>query len=353
MSETYRVSLIGCGRMGATIDDEIPHEKYRDIWVPFSHAAAYDACDRTELVSVCDAHADRAETIRERYSAECAYTDYQTMIREVTPDIVSIATKPASHADMTVFAAENGVRGIYCEKSLCCSMEEADRMLHACKANGVVFNYGAQRRYMPVYREMRRLAESGELGELKVTIGCHGGESAALWGQTHTVDVLMFLAGDPDVTTVQGTAIVDPDEFDDDRIDGDPPIPAAAIQFSNGVWGYVVSRPGSDYEVSGTNGTLVTTNEAVCTWLQHDSSTRENLLREKPFPETPAVSGTINAVQEIVEELDGGQRTTGNIDVACRSQEIVFAILESERHRGARVTMPLEHRSLYVARSDF
>lgn len=353
MPETYRVCLIGCGRMGATIDDEITGRRTDHHWLPYSHAAAYDACERTELAAVCDVDAAKAETIRQRYGAKQAFTDYREMIHAVKPDIVSVATRSESrHAEITVFAAENGVRGIYCEKALCSSMTEADRMRAACNRVGVAFNYGAQRRYMPVYRKMREMALSGEIGDVMVTIGCHGGESSAQWGHTHTVDVLMFLAGDPEVDTVQGTANIDPSDFADDRLDGDPGIPAAAIRFQNGVWGYVVARPGSEFEVSGTLGTLHTVNDVTGVHLKRVAEGKGSHMTEVPFPETGAGSGTLNAVREIVAELDGGPRTSGNIDVACRSQEIVFAILESERREGARVRMPLEHRTLTVGRIE-
>ena len=344
---SYRVCLVGCGRMGATIDDEIADSK-RDVWIPFSHAAGYVACEQTELVAVCDVDQTKAESIRKRYGVERAYTDYREMIREMKPDIVSIATRPDAHADATVFAAENGVRGIYCEKALCNSMLEADRMQAACNASSAAFNYGAQRRYMPLYRAMRELATSGQLGDLEVTTGCHGGASAAQWGHTHTVDVLMFLAGDPEVDFVQGMANFDPGDVKDGRIQGDPGIPAALVRFSNGVWGHVLGRSGSDFEAIGKLGVARTRNDATGHWLRVEGSGKNLSLEEAPFPEHNSDSGTLNAIREVVAELDGGPRTSGNIDVACRSQEMIFGILESARRSGARVSLPLEDRTLTV-----
>ena len=60
MPRTYRACLIGCGRMGATIDDEVAGRPDRYLWQPFSHAAAAVACDRTDLVAVSDI--DRRES---------------------------------------------------------------------------------------------------------------------------------------------------------------------------------------------------------------------------------------------------------------------------------------------------
>ena len=56
--------------MGATIDDEVEGQPDSILWQPFSHAAVAAACVRTDLVAVSDAVAEKAETIRERYSAD-------------------------------------------------------------------------------------------------------------------------------------------------------------------------------------------------------------------------------------------------------------------------------------------
>ena len=85
MPKQYRACLIGCGRMGATIDDEMAGRPERFLWIPYSHAAAAVACDRTDLVAVSDVIAEKAETARQRYGAQHAYTDYREMIEKVQP----------------------------------------------------------------------------------------------------------------------------------------------------------------------------------------------------------------------------------------------------------------------------
>ena len=54
MSIQYRACLIGCGRMGATIDDEV------NDTLPFSHAAGYTAVDNVDLVAVSDSNKAKA-----------------------------------------------------------------------------------------------------------------------------------------------------------------------------------------------------------------------------------------------------------------------------------------------------
>ena len=84
MPTTYRVGLIGCGRMGATIDDEVKSGPNAQLFLPYSHAAAIVACERMELVAVCDPIEEKAERIRDRYGAQRAYADYREMIERET-----------------------------------------------------------------------------------------------------------------------------------------------------------------------------------------------------------------------------------------------------------------------------
>ena len=192
MPTTYRVGLIGCGRMGATIDDEVKSGPNAQLFLPYSHAAAIVACERMELVAVCDPIEEKAERIRDRYGAQRAYADYREMIERENLDVVSIATRPGPHAEQVIFAAEAGVKGIYCEKSLCNAVHEMDAMLQACMPRGVKFNYGTQRRYAALYRDARAMIERGDIGEVQAVVA-NCGISVAQWGHTHAADMSSFL----------------------------------------------------------------------------------------------------------------------------------------------------------------
>lgn len=345
MPRTYKTCLIGCGRMGATIDDEVANRPDSFIWQPFSHAAAAVACDRTDLVAVSDMVPEKAESIRQRYGAERAYTDYQQMIEVEKPDIVCIATRPGPHADMTVFAAENNVKGIYCEKPLCCSMEEADVMVAVVEKHGVKFNYGTQRRYMPFYRKIRELVDAGEIGDVQCTIAQYGA-SSALWGLTHAADMLMFLAGDPGVDFVQGTINCKDSDWEGNRLNIDPAITGGYVRFANGVHGYNTAGTGPEFEVCGTGGKIrVLNNSRECQFRKKDGT----FLEEVPFPEVSRATGTVMGILDIAEALDEDRETKGPVHLARRSQEMLMGIIESHRLGGLRVSLPMENRALYVS----
>jgi predicted dehydrogenase len=345
MARTYRAGLVGCGRMGATIDDEVKDRPNARLFLPYSHAAAVVACERTDLVAVCDPDGERAEAIRQRYDVPAAYADPEEMIRRENLDLVCIATRPSPHAPVTIFAAQNGVPAIYCEKPLCNSMAEADAMAAALRDNGVHFNYGTQRRYVRMYRNVREMIEAGAIGQLQ-SIVAHCGASAAQWGLTHAADMLCLLAGDGPVEWVQGTARIDDDAWEGDRLTVDPPIEVGTVRFADGVTGSLVPAGGYEFEASGTEGKLRTlSNGTGYTWRKVGE---HGDLVDAEAPEMPIESGTLRAIEDLVRALDGDGPTQGGIEHACRSQEVVFGLVASHRAGGARVALPLADRHLEI-----
>ncbi|HCK15141.1 TPA: hypothetical protein DHW51_13545 [Candidatus Poribacteria bacterium] len=351
MPTQYKACLVGCGRMGATIDDEVRHRPDSSIWLPFSHAAACVACDQTELVAVSDVLPEKAEAIRQRYDASSCYTDYREMIEVEEPDIVCVATRPASRAEITIFAAQHGVKGIYCEKPLCCSVEEADAMVEAIEANNVKFNYGTQRRYMPFYRQIRELIEAGEIGDVRCVIAQYGATSA-LWGLTHAADMLLYLAGDPEIDFVQGSIICKEEDWDDNRLNIDPAITNGYARFANGVHGYNTAGTGPEFEVCGTKGKLRTLNNGMACQFRKQGE-HPSILEEYPFPDVSRQTGTIMGIKNIADALDTDHETQGSIHLARRGMEMLIGIIESHRLGGLRIQLPMENRSLYVGKPDW
>ena len=79
--KTYRAAVIGCSRMGGFIDNEIaPGDLASPL--PYSHAACYEASERTELVACADLREDVMAGFGERYGIpkERQYTDYRELI---------------------------------------------------------------------------------------------------------------------------------------------------------------------------------------------------------------------------------------------------------------------------------
>ena len=114
--KTYRVGIIGLGRMGSTIDDEGHTE------LPYSVAASAQASPKLDLVAGADLDADKCAAFKTRWGVEAVYEDYREMVEKEGLDLVAVCTaaclpKPHnqspntddrsdSHADLTLALAE-------------------------------------------------------------------------------------------------------------------------------------------------------------------------------------------------------------------------------------------------------
>ena len=113
------------------------------------HADAYAHSDATELVALCDLDEQALHDVADAHDVDARYTDFETMLREQQPDLISIATPQASHAAMTILAAtEYTPKGILCEKGMANNLGEARAMLAACDRNDVKLIIGHENRYL-------------------------------------------------------------------------------------------------------------------------------------------------------------------------------------------------------------
>jgi predicted dehydrogenase len=330
--------------MGTTIDDEIRGRP--NATLPYAHAAGYVEADGVDLVAAADIDEEQLEAARDRYDIPRGYADYREMIETEEPDIVSVATRPGTHAEMVRFAAEAGVPAIYCEKPLCQSMAEADDLVEVCQEHDVAFNLGVNRRYIPLYRTAREMVEDGEVGSRQAIIA-QVGAGAALWGHSHAADMLLFLAGDADVEYVQAEADFDEsdvDEDDENRLLRDPAISMGFVRFEDGTRGYLTQAGGYEFEVDGEAGKIRTINNGQTATLRQEAG-EWDLLEEASFPEVEAKSGTVGCIEELVAALDGKGTTSAPIEVAAAGQEICMGWLASHRRDGARVEVPLDEEA--------
>ena len=119
---TYRAAVIGCGRMGGFIDNEVVGEPGN--FPPYSHGGGFYTSERTDLVACSDFRTDLMDAFGQQYEvpAEGQYTDFREMVASEDLDIVSVAVHVEHHAEVVIALAEAGVKAIYCEKGLAPSL---------------------------------------------------------------------------------------------------------------------------------------------------------------------------------------------------------------------------------------
>ncbi len=168
------------------------------------HADAYSHSDATELVALCDLDEQALHNVADAHDVDARYTDFETMLREQQPDLISIATPQAAHAAMTILAAtEYTPRGILCEKGMANNLGEAHAMLAACDRNDVKLIIGHEGRHLPQIRQARDLVADGAIGDVRLSHVWYA-QGGMMNQMCHASDRALFIIGDPRPTWVMG-----------------------------------------------------------------------------------------------------------------------------------------------------
>jgi predicted dehydrogenase len=350
--QQYRAALVGCSRMGAFIDNET--RSSRSIVPPYSHAAGYEACARTDLVAGADLRPEVLAAFGERYGVppERRYTDYREMIERERPDIVSVATQPEQRAEIALFAVEHGARALYLEKPLCASVAEARQLVAAVERHGVALNMGTNRRWHPGFDALHALLAGGELGALKTMVIYANG--TLFNTSSHWFDLVMRLNDDVPVAWAQGYLPRGDTQLHDDEVVAEPDA-AGVFAFANGVMVHALLSPrNNDIEVLCERGYVVARNGGAAFELYRlETEEGERRHVSAPFPAFERASSTLRLIEDLVHALDTGAPTRGGVRVAAANTELIFAFIESHRQGGRRITLPLDDSPLRFIRRDF
>ena len=348
--KTYRVAVIGCSRMGAFIDNEVPD--YKAIKLPYSHAAGFYAEERTDLAACSDLRTEVMEKFGKQYDVpkERQYTDYREMIDKEQLDIVSIATQPEHRAEIAIYAAEHGVKAIYAEKAMAASMDDADAIVEAVERNSVFFNLGTNRRWHTGFDKMKEIIDSGELGRLRTLITYSNG--TLFNTASHNFDLMLRLNSDHKASWVSAH-LPNADKIIDGEIFREDPVGQGMIQFENGVMVHALLSPrSSDWEAICEKGSLTCWNNGWQWKLRRQTTIPgwRTCSEEGTFPEFERTSSTANLIKDLVHALDTGEPTRGGVRCAHANTELIFAFMESHLRNGARVDLPLKGSKLRLKR---
>ena len=151
-SKKMRVGIIGTG------------------WIAEAHIEAYKRQPDVEIVAAADLIPGKAAAFMKKFGVEGVKTDYAShkeMIddKSLNLDAVSICTYNRQHAVPAIYALENGIN-VLLEKPMCVTIEEAAEIVRAEKKSGKVLSIGFQPRFDPNMQMIKKIVQSGELGQI-------------------------------------------------------------------------------------------------------------------------------------------------------------------------------------------
>ena len=145
-----RLAFIGCGGISSA------HAK-----------GVLENADVVEAAALADVSRDALKARDEQLGGGLPlYADWKEMLKKERPDAVVICLPHTLHAPAIVDACAAGAH-VLCEKPMCMSLKEADRIARAVKSSGVTYMSAHNQLFMPIVAEMKAMIEAGKVGRVQ------------------------------------------------------------------------------------------------------------------------------------------------------------------------------------------
>jgi predicted dehydrogenase len=134
--DRVRTGVVGCGLIAQVM--HLPHLRELD--------------DRFEIAALCDLSRSTLDAVGELYGVQRRYTRWQDLLAADLDAVLIFSS--GSHAPPALAAMAAG-RHVFVEKPMCWTLREADAMIAAADAAGVVLMVGNMKRFDPAYERAR------------------------------------------------------------------------------------------------------------------------------------------------------------------------------------------------------
>ncbi len=173
-----------------------------------AYAQAFNESTCCDLIAVADVRDDAAQALAEIVGGK-SYSDYK-QLAEIELDAIIVATPPATHPAIACFFMERGTP-VLCEKPLCVSVAEAEKMIGVAEKQNVLFTMASKFRYCDDVIKAKGILASGVLGDVlqfenaftaKVDMSKRWNSQEEISGGgvlidngTHSVDIIRYFLG--------------------------------------------------------------------------------------------------------------------------------------------------------------
>jgi len=136
------------------------------------HTEGIRRLGNVEIVAIAASTEEKARKFADEVHVEGATGDYRSLLKDPSLDAVHVCTPNALHFPMAMAALEAG-KNVLCEKPLATTVAEAEQLVAKAKDKKLANCTFHNLRYYPMVQQMRRLRESGELGEIYAVQGTY------------------------------------------------------------------------------------------------------------------------------------------------------------------------------------
>src|SRR3954469_25642948 len=166
-------------------------------WGPNLLRALFELPD-VEVSYICDLDPERLERFGRRYPSARPTRDFENLLADPHVDAVVIATPVFTHFGLASRALQAG-KHVFVEKPLASTSAEAGELLELADSMDRAIMCGHTFLYSPAVREVKRIIQSGDLGEIyfisssRVNLGLHQRDVSVVWDLgPHDFSILLY-----------------------------------------------------------------------------------------------------------------------------------------------------------------
>jgi predicted dehydrogenase len=334
------------------------------------HAQAIRAMANGELVSVYGRRPDAAAELGKEL--ECrAFSDLDEFLADPALEIVTIATPSGAHLEPALAAIRAG-KHVIVEKPLEVTTARIDQMIAAAREAGVTLSGIFNRRFTPAVAAFKRAVDEGRFGRITMadayvkwyrtqqyydsgawrgTWALDGGGAVMNQG-IHTVDQLIFLAGDVRSVCASTACLAHTGiEVEDTAV--------AIVEFVSGARGVIqcstacwssTGHP-AEVHVCGEKGSAFLADERFRVWDFQEPAPWDEMVTAELMqgsqvrgvgandPKAINFLGHQRNFEDVVQAIQEGREPSVGGTEARKAVALINAIYESANRGGARIDL--------------
>lgn len=227
-----------------------------------------------EAVAVASRNLEKAQAFAKDCDLDRAFGSYEELLADPELDVIYVALPIHMHKEWTIKALEAG-KAVLCEKALCLHSADAVEMYAAAQKNGKLLKEVMAYHHHPLTKKIIELIDGGTIGEVRtvhtqfhtptfdpnnIRMKKETGGGALNDLGVYCVDACRLLSRAEPVA-VSGKQIIGETDVDI--------LSSGVLQFENSLATFDCSLGATfdcRFEVTGTNGRILNTRGAMCSW---------------------------------------------------------------------------------------
>lgn len=149
MAKKHRVAIVGCGG------------------ISHAHGNAWRNLPEIEIVGACDEKFESLARFATEFNVENTYNDLRQMLEKQQPDVLVVATWPASHLKNVLEAVRCAVKAVLVEKPIAGTSTQLEQMIQVTERANILLMEGFMYRHHPLTLAVKQKVEEGAIGEVR------------------------------------------------------------------------------------------------------------------------------------------------------------------------------------------